>query len=138
MKLIIERKLSKEEQNKYSYASELILNIDNDKCNYEYKRKYSDYKKEIFVKKGNFYMLISSYNHLMETLRKIDMSGKFNMNSSEIELNIDNCLNYIYLTINDKHFKIGISEFEYELLVHLTNFNIMDRISTDEINSLFY
>lgn len=136
MKIIIENKLYIDEEIKSNnYKSKLTIDLVDNKCTFNYLRDYSSKEKENFSKKGMFYMTISKYNHILKLLEKIKSNGKYKILFDTDDLN--DSLNYIYLSIDSENYKIDCEELDYELLIHLTNYNILDKCSVDEIEKMF-
>lgn len=108
------------------YDSELNIEIVNDNCTYNYLRKYHDNKKEIYSKTGKLYFSESKYKHFIDLINNIKNNIKYK-NNEPIKKDFYECLNYIFITIDNEEYKISVEDIEYELLIHLSEFEFFDR-----------
>lgn len=106
------------------YDSELSIEILDDNCTYNYLRKYHD--KEIYSKIGKLYLSESKYKHLIDLINNIKNNIKYK-NNEPIKKDFYDCLNYIFITIDNEEYRISVEDIEYELLIHLSEFEFFDR-----------
>ena len=108
------------------YNSELSIEMLDDNCTYNYLREYHDKKKEVYTKTGKLYLSESKYKHLIDLINNIKNNIKYK-NNEPIKKDFYNSLNYIFITIENEDYRISVEDIEYELLIHLSEFEFFDK-----------
>lgn len=122
------------EDNKYN--SELNIEILNDNCIYNYLRDYHNKKKEKYTKTGKLHLSESKYKYLIDLINNIKNNTKFK-NNTPIKKDFYDCLNYIFITIDNEEYRINTDDIVYELLIHLSEFEFFDKAKKESLDNKY-
>lgn len=116
------------------------LTIDINEKHIEYYREYIPFEtdtpiidnKNSITIKGLLNVSFRKFNYLLELIEKIKE------NNIGVNINIDknntlDYLNYIDLSIDSKNYSIDVNSLEYEMLIHLSNFEFYDSNEIEQI-----
>ena len=116
------------------YDSAYSIEINDEFCTYNYERNYNNKEKNLFSKTGKLYLNDSKLSHLKDLINKIKNNDKFKINVP-IGNDFEDCLSYIYISIDNENYKINVNDIFYELIIHLSEFEYFESRTEDEINN---